>query len=313
MALYDSHYGALDEARLVVERMPVGQIFNCAEHLKEDLVRRSAYYQEYLIPRGVRHIMSAGLMSTDRLIAGCGLQGSTKKDHFGPENMQRFERMQPHLRRVVRLNHHLRGIEHDYRRAHGALDRLAMSIIVVDEFQRVRLANTAAEGILSQCDGLTIVSGRLYATGPDSNGRLDAAIRATVTTAVRTAGAGGQALRIPRPSGKAPWIVLTTPVPARSALAQGSAPGALILISDPEKVEPVPGRRLIELYGLTQTEAAVALDLLNGLSPNEIAETRAVSITTVRAQISAVLAKTGTRRQSELLRLLAGLPPVAPL
>jgi DNA-binding CsgD family transcriptional regulator len=185
-----------------------------------------------------------------------------------------------------------------------------MGVVVVDEFQRIQLMNSAAEGFFARPDGLTVVSGRLYAASPDVTARLETAIRATVSTASRAAGAGGQALRVPRPSGKTPWIVLTVPLPPRSALAHGSSPGALVLISDPEKIEPLPGRRLIELYGLTQSEAAVALDLLNGLSPNEIAETRAVSITTVRAQISAVLAKTGTRRQSELLRLLAGLSTV---
>lgn len=70
------------------------------------------------------------------------------------------------------------------------------------------------------------------------------------------------------------------------------------------------GRQLMQLFGLTAAEARVARCLLAGLSPDEAADELAVRIATVRTQIRAVLAKTGSRNQVALLSHLASLPAV---
>jgi len=66
----------------------------------------------------------------------------------------------------------------------------------------------------------------------------------------------------------------------------------------------VPEARLRELFGLTAAETKVALGLLTGSGPREIAEEIGVSFNTVRTHLARVLAKTGTRRQGELIRVL---------
>jgi DNA-binding CsgD family transcriptional regulator len=48
----------------------------------------------------------------------------------------------------------------------------------------------------------------------------------------------------------------------------------------------------------------VALALAEGLTPAEIAEARGASLHTVRNQIKAALAKSGARRQSDLVALV---------
>jgi len=54
----------------------------------------------------------------------------------------------------------------------------------------------------------------------------------------------------------------------------------------------------------------VANGLLTGYSLEEIAALRRVSIGTVRQQVKAMLGKSGTSRQSDLVRLLLNLPGV---
>ena len=55
-------------------------------------------------------------------------------------------------------------------------------------------------------------------------------------------------------------------------------------------------------------EAILAADLLCGLSVGEAAVKRGRSVATMRTHLASVLAKTGTARQSELVRLLSRLP-----
>jgi DNA-binding CsgD family transcriptional regulator len=61
---------------------------------------------------------------------------------------------------------------------------------------------------------------------------------------------------------------------------------------------------LERLYELTPTEAALAIDLASGRTLAQAAKAREVSVNTVRTHLRAVFQKTGTRRQSELVRLL---------
>src|SRR3569623_979945 len=67
---------------------------------------------------------------------------------------------------------------------------------------------------------------------------------------------------------------------------------------------------LAGLFDLTPAEAAVARGIASGDSLPEFATRNGVSPETVRTQLRAVFEKTGTRRQVDLVRLLAGAAPV---
>lgn len=64
---------------------------------------------------------------------------------------------------------------------------------------------------------------------------------------------------------------------------------------------------LLLTFGLTPSEAEVVEALAAGLAPQHIAEARAVLVDTVRTQIKAALAKTGLRRQVDLVSLVGRL------
>lgn len=70
---------------------------------------------------------------------------------------------------------------------------------------------------------------------------------------------------------------------------------------------------LQRLYGLTKSEAQVALLAMRGEGLSPIAEKLSVSLTTVRTHLRHVFEKTGIHRQAELVRLLATLDPAAPV
>jgi DNA-binding CsgD family transcriptional regulator len=63
-----------------------------------------------------------------------------------------------------------------------------------------------------------------------------------------------------------------------------------------------------QLYGLTPTEARLADLLLEGLEVRDIANRLTMTLETARFHLKRVLAKTGTRRQTELMRLMLSLP-----
>ena len=85
-------------------------------------------------------------------------------------------------------------------------------------------------------------------------------------------------------------------------------PQALVCITDPRVGVGLQQSQLACLFGLTQAEAVLAGELLAGFDLREIAERSGRSFNTVRTHLARLLAKTDTRRQSDLVRLLARLP-----
>jgi DNA-binding CsgD family transcriptional regulator len=75
----------------------------------------------------------------------------------------------------------------------------------------------------------------------------------------------------------------------------------ILVLRDMETVQKPPLRMLSEIFSLSPAEARVASLLATGLSPGQVASTLLVSRETVRNQIKAVFAKTGTQCQSELV------------
>jgi DNA-binding CsgD family transcriptional regulator len=64
---------------------------------------------------------------------------------------------------------------------------------------------------------------------------------------------------------------------------------------------------LREAFGFTPAEAALALDLADGLAAADCATLRGVSVHTVRSQLRSLFGKTGTSRQAELVTLILAM------
>jgi DNA-binding CsgD family transcriptional regulator len=98
------------------------------------------------------------------------------------------------------------------------------------------------------------------------------------------------------------------PLPPRAAGPGAHHPAVLLQVADPSARANPQRALLVEAFGLTPAEADLATDLLAGLSVREIAAASERSVATVRTHLASLLAKTGTARQSELVRLLMRLP-----
>ncbi|MBF0436678.1 MAG: helix-turn-helix transcriptional regulator [Magnetococcales bacterium] len=89
-----------------------------------------------------------------------------------------------------------------------------------------------------------------------------------------------------------------------------SSPKVILMLSTPNRSSPsaAKNRLLKNLYGLTPAEAHLAKELATGRKLDEVANEKGVSRHTVRTQLREIFAKTGTNRQSELVRLVMMLP-----
>ena len=81
-------------------------------------------------------------------------------------------------------------------------------------------------------------------------------------------------------------------------------PLALVLISDPERDRDIAASELARLYGLTPTEAKLALALLDGYGLDSAARQLSIGRNTARTHLKRIFEKTRTHRQAELVALI---------
>jgi len=183
------------------------------------------------------------------------------------------------------------------------LSRTAGAMLVIDAARRVRAASGAADAILAARDGLDVRDGALVTGDARQQRRLDALIEAALA-AVTRGGVGG-AMAVERLSGRRPLAVLVDPLPDQSALAS-FARGALVRLVDPEAATPPAAvGHWQALWSLTAAETRAAAALIeHDFDLRAAAEAIGIAYATIRTQLAALFAKTRTRSQPELMRLL---------
>lgn len=89
-------------------------------------------------------------------------------------------------------------------------------------------------------------------------------------------------------------------------------PAAVVFMSDPEREPPTWQTLLRRLFGLTRTEAEVAVLMLGGERVDGIARARRTSYSTARTHLNRILGKVGVQSQADLIRALLGGPVIVP-
>lgn len=178
------------------------------------------------------------------------------------------------------------------------LDAIETAALVLDRAARVCQANAAAAGLLNRSWPLRMHDGRLVAAQPYPNDTIRDLIMRSLASRVSQ----GIMLR-ERFNNRGLWV-LSTPLSSRASPTD-TAGFVLLQLSTPWEETPANIHLVREAFGLTLAEARVVCALAEGKTAEAYACLAGVSLSTIRTQIRASLEKTGTCRQSDLVRLVA--------
>ena len=186
-----------------------------------------------------------------------------------------------------------------------ALDLLNIGLVVCSATGHLLVANQTAERVLQAGDGLRLdADGRLEGTH-DPIGSLKALLRSVAESShSQHGGTRDTAFAVERGSDKRPLTLFVRAVTAKSDTRVPDEAAVLGMILDSALPVEATKAELRQLYGFTSTEARLANHLMDGLALEDCCNAMGIRRTTARMHLRNIFAKTGVRRQGELVSLL---------
>lgn len=190
-------------------------------------------------------------------------------------------------------------------------DRAEQAVLFCDASGRVLHRNAEAHRLVAP-------GGELYLQPDHVLSVRNAAAHAALHRAIEAcagAEASSPALVVParRSRESSPVVLRIAPLPRNHPFRRPCFGAAVsVVLDNPESHGGGLGEALGSTYGLTRAERRIVIALLDGCTNQDLAMRFEVSIHTVKSQLKSVYAKTGTHRQSDLVRLCMRLQSALP-
>ena len=304
VAAYEEHFVHLDPHRPIAAAQPQGTVLSAEQMIPDAEFVGTEYFNDFYAPAGYRHGFGAVIYNTGPVSCAMVCHRGPDQAPASQDDLRLLGLFVPHLHNARIAANNL-GTLHDQRRLTvGVVDRIPVGIIFVDASGRVLHANSQAHSILQEEDGLSARDGKLAGARPSDTQKLLGSITTAAATARGKSHDAPASVRLPRPSERRPLDVTACPVDIDTQVWSDVRAVAYLVVSDGLGRLDGVAPRMMDLYGLSSVEAALAVAIARGITVSEWAERRGVSVETVRWQLKQVFAKTDTSRQPELVRLV---------
>jgi DNA-binding CsgD family transcriptional regulator len=306
IALYFEKYVKLDPSTTAHFFSEIEKPVATADILPYDEFLETRFYKEWARPQGlVDHVTTV----LDRSATSVAMFGVFRHEEHGladDEMRRRMRLVAPHVRRAVLIG---RVIELKTALAASmadTLDGIAAGMIMVDASGRIVHANAAGHALIAAGDMLRANGDRLSAADPET----DQALRDIVAAAGSgDAALGVRGIAVPLIArGGERYVAHVLPLTAGARRRTGAnyASVAALFVQKAALSAPSPPEAVAKTYKLTPSELRVLLAVIEVGGAPEVAEALGIAESTVRFHLKRLFEKTGTRRQADLVKLMAG-------
>ena len=261
--------------------------------------------KEWTKPQGIEDAIAVNLEKGVTRVAMINVRTDTVTDQGMRERMALLV---PHLQRAVAIGRLL-----DQNKATGqalttTLDHVEAAVFLVGSVGEIVFANEPARKMLAEGTLVHELEKALHAAAPETDRILHDIFTAT-EKGDASVGARGVAVPMTDASQKR-WFAHALPLTSGRRQEAGKANRAVvaIFIRNTAPNAPPPLEAVAKLYKLTATELRVLDTLLRVNGVRAMADTLGLSPqSTVKTHLHNLFRKTGTARQSDLVKLVAGI------
>ncbi len=302
---YFETYSRLDPATAGHLYAELEQAISTEEILDIDEFRESRFYKEWAVPQGIVDFLSAPIEKRGQWAAMFGTFRNVDQGMVDDLMRQRMRHVVPHIRRAVLIG---KVIEEGSRQAASfseALDGLAAGMILVDGQGRIVHLNAAADRLVSEGDAVLIRDGRLIATQKAAS----AALAESFAAAASGGGIGVRGISVPIETRMgAHFVAHVLPLTSGARREAGAhyAATAAVFVHPTTLHVPAAPELMAKAFGLTLSELRVLLTITQVGGVGETADALGIGEATVKTHLHRIFSKTGTARQADLVKLIAG-------
>jgi DNA-binding CsgD family transcriptional regulator len=186
-----------------------------------------------------------------------------------------------------------------------SVDGISAGMFMVDASARIVHANASGHAMLAQGSPLRAVGGKLAPNDASAEQGLNE-VYAMAERGDAAVGVKGIAIPLMALDGKR-YVAHVLPLTSGARRRAGAtyAAAAAVFVHKAALDAPSPQEVIGKLYKLTPTELRVLLAIMQVGGVSEVAEALGIAESTVRTHLLRLFAKTGAKRQSDLIKLVA--------
>lgn len=289
-----------------------GLVEEGAVHVQDEIVPRdelvkTRFYKEWIEPQGIVDVVSSNLEVGITRSSMINIQTDATYGMVDGKMRERLAVLVPHLQRAVSIGRLFDQSKTAVQGLTNALDHVEAAVFLVGAEGAISFANAPAQQMLRQANRVCERDNALHAVAAD----IDQILRDTFRSAENgdaSLGVRGVAVSLassPEESLFAHVLPMTSG--RRQKAGEANHAVAAVFIRETAPNAPPPLEAIARLYELTASELRVldALVKVNGI--RAMAEMLGLSQATVKTHLHNLFRKTGTTRQSDLVKLVAGL------
>ena len=310
----EPHYRQLYfEKYIKFDPLTIGQFFaeveepvSVADLMPYDEFLETRAYQEWGRPQGLVDTLNVALDKTATSAAMYCVFRHERDGRVDDEMRRRMRLIVPHLRRAVLIGRVINLKTAEAATFADTTDGLGAGMFFVDASARIVHANASGHALLAEGSLLRLVEGRLVPNDASAEQALNE-VYAMAERGDAAVGVKGIAVPLIALDGErhvAHVLPLTSGARRRAGTRYAAA--AAMLVQKATLDTPSPQEVIRTIYKLTPTELRVLLAIVQVGSPAEAGEALGIAESTVKTHLHRVFAKTGTKRQADLVKLVAG-------
>ncbi|HLG89931.1 MAG TPA: hypothetical protein VKZ79_22375 [Alphaproteobacteria bacterium] len=303
---YEQHYFKIDPRIQHIARNPGTRILYDYLHTPEEEMDRNEYYHWYQSTQATRYYIGGQTASDLPYWGGITLHRRRQFGAAQQDEIERFGFLFNHLERALAVDYRLNLKGGDARALEGLIEANPTGIVFLNDGGDVVMSNEAARAMAARRDAFAIESNAIRMLRNGNGQSLERLIADAAS--LRPSHDCRGVLRLPRRSGKRDYLVIVTRLPRRQGIFAPWGAAICLIIFDPDE-RPEPAHDLLQrMYGLTVAEARLATQLLASGKLEIAASELGIAMTTARFHLASIFRKTGTERQTDLVRLLVSIP-----
>src|SRR5262245_54324302 len=304
LELYIERYAKLDPTTKPLLLRDVGEVASTTELVSYSEYVESRFYKEWVKPQGFLDSWHSSLEKSATTSVHVVFWRKGKTDIESDATRDRMRLIVPHLQRAVNISNMV-----DHGKAEAALfgdtlDGIAAGLFLVDANGRILHANASGHALLAQGVVLRAYGGKLVSNDPSAEQEL---YRVLDAVGGEQLAPGGDTIAVPLTTRHGDhYVAYVLPLTSgvRRRTGAGYAAAAAVFVQKALLDVPSPQEAIAKLYKLTPMELRVLFAIVQVGGVPEVAAMMGSS--NIRTHLRRLFSKTGTDRQAELVKLVAG-------